>query len=269
MQEEDTRLAVLSTRRIELLHLTRPRWPLPLTHRHATGDGQAEPVILGQMRRTVVAELPRARERARVCSEAIFLTMLTKAHAQGRRKFFNTHAARRQNDFQAISGTPAQDRMGSLLVRTRLPGAYPGRSLIADLYPLQPRSAARASHSSKSQRNFRPRRRSDHYLPCASSLDRCSAFGGEPLVKLPAGTTIISGDYWQCPAHSTGKLWRFSSEATLLWALCILWLRLIRNDCHCAVPCPTERASPQGSACGDSLRGSDAPMGWTTGAQKM
>jgi len=65
LQEEDTRLAVLSTRRIELLHLTRPRWPLPLTHRHATGDGQAEPVILGQMRRTVVAELPRARERAR------------------------------------------------------------------------------------------------------------------------------------------------------------------------------------------------------------
>jgi len=65
------------------------------------------------------------------------------------------------------------------------------------------------------------------------------------MVKLPAGTTIISGHYWQCPAHSTGKLWRFSSEATLLWALCILWLRLIRNDCHCAVPCPTERASPK------------------------
>jgi len=66
------------------------------------------------------------------------------------------------------------------------------------------------------------------------------------MVKLPAGTTIISGHYWQCPAHSTGKLWRFSSEATLLWALCILWLRLIRNDCHCAVPCPTEeRASKE------------------------
>src|SRR5262249_13450798 len=79
------------------------------------------------------------------------------------------------------------------------------------LWPLQPSSPMQASHSSKVTA----------YLPaandagidtrtCVSSLSRCGSFAGEPMEKLPAGATIISGQVGQSLKLSLGLRQRFS-----------------------------------------------------------
>src|SRR6516225_2354702 len=63
------------------------------------------------------------------------------------------------------------------------------------LYPLQPPSATQASHSSKVTAN-RPTAKGFPILTecCGPSTDVCSSsLVGDPIVKVPEGTTTISG----------------------------------------------------------------------------